>query len=239
MIQIAWSWSRLNDFESCPQKFFHKYILKDCYKEEYVPHLEKGKFYHLGMELMLRDGFDSAMQGLVADTRDKQQWLPDVQRVMVSLKPMVEAMRKAPIYEAEKQIAYDIRMNKVSWFSKQAWCRVIYDAVAVWPGEKAFVLDWKTGKFKPQVTGQLKLFGGSALVEYDVPVVDTAYVWLEHKKTTPAVYRRPDRDPIWNEFGDRSNLIQLAVQSGNWPCKPSPLCNWCPVGPDQCQHKKA
>lgn len=236
--QIAWSWSRLDDFENCPRKFLHKYILKDLPRQGYIPHLEKGKYYHHGLEMMVKHGYEAALDMLPADTRDKQEWKPKVLKSMLQHKPIVDAVRNAPIFHAELSIAYDVNMSKVDWFGKTVWCRVIYDAVAIWPGQKAFVLDWKTGKHKEKITDQLKLFGGSALHEYDVPEVETDYIWLEHGKRTKSVYRQQDKEPIWQDFRERSNLIQVAQEAGNWPANPNPLCAWCDVTPDKCEYKK-
>ena len=87
----------------------------------------------------------------------------------------------------------------------------------------------------------LQLFAAAGMSLYpDVKKVITAYVWCDHPNAPPLAveYERKDLGKLWREFGDRAELIQLALESGVWEAKPSPFnCKYCEALPSQCKFK--
>lgn len=224
---IPWSYSRLNDFETCPKMFHEKHILKSVPYDDTSPHLVKGRDYHEKLERAVKQvirqgggGFPKEIIGVIPLIQD-----------------LVNHARGAsdePLFLTEQQRAMREDLKETGWFDKDVWVRVIWDWLIV-PGDgTAVVIDWKTGKPWPD-GGQLKLFAAAAMAAYpDIQQVDTAYVYVEHKKVTKERYTREEYAQIWDEFGERSELIQLANESGNWPAKPTQMgCRWCKV---KCEH---
>lgn len=230
---IAWSWSRLSMFEQCPKRFWGNNVGKVFPKPNFeAAHFKKGKAVHKVLEDYLRDG--TTIPFPVPEINGPEKFYVKLEFLM----PLLDKMRKANTVLPELQVTFDIRMHEVSWFDKKAWCRVVLDALII-VGEFALVIDWKTGKVK-QHSDQLKLFAGAVLSKYKkVNRVLTAYVWCEHENTSPtyAEYSRKDMEAIWQDFGDRQELIQMCNESGNWPAKPNHLCGWCEAREDQCEHK--
>jgi hypothetical protein len=230
---LAWSWSRLDMFEQCPRKFYGTNISKEFPKPNFeAPHFAKGKAVHKVLENYLIDGKPMPYP---IPYKDQAFFVK-----LDFLLPMLDMMRKAKVVAPELQITYNVRMQEVSWFDKKAWCRVIIDALII-QGDTAFAIDWKTGKVK-QHSDQLKLFAGAIFTKYPgVKRVLTAYVWAEHPAAKPTIaeYSRDQMADIWQEFGDRQEMIQMANESGNWPAKPNNFCKWCDARPDQCEHKPA
>lgn len=230
---IAWSWSRLDTFEQCPKKFYGSNISKEFPKPNFeATHFRKGKAVHKVLEDYLRDG--TPLPYPVPALTGSEQFFVDLKFLM----PLLDTMRRAEKVLPELQVTFDVKMNQISWFDKQAWCRVIFDALII-VGDFAVVIDWKTGKVK-EYTDQLKLFAGAVFTKYpNVKRILTAYVWCEHPTAPPtyAEYTRDQQRSIWEEFGDRQNLIQMANESGNWPAKQNMFCKWCDARPDQCEFK--
>ena len=229
---IAWSWTRLDTFEQCPRKFQGSYITKEFPKADFdAPHFKKGKAVHKVLEEYMRDG-------VVIPYPIKYKG--ETYHIDLSfLDTLMQTMHKGDTILVEENICFNEKMESISWFDKKAWARVIFDCVII-IGAFALVIDWKTGKVKKH-SDQLKLFAAAIMVLYpNVKKVLTAYVWCEHPKDKPtwAEYERHQLDNMWNEFGDRAELIQMANESGNWPAKKNMFCKWCDALPNQCEFKE-
>jgi hypothetical protein len=236
--QIAWSWTRLETFEQCPRKFQGSYITKDFPQPDFdAPHFLKGRAVHEVLEHYIADGTPITTPIL---HKDKKGQVHEFKVDLLFLMPLLDKLRSAQGTEVELQVCYDQELNEISWFDKRAWCRVIFDLIVV-VGDFCLILDWKTGKVK-QYSDQLKLFAGAAFTKYpNVNRVLSAYVWCEHPTQKPvwAEYTRAkDAYSIWEEFGDRAELIQMANESGNWPAKKNMFCKWCDALPSQCEFKR-
>lgn len=99
-----------------------------------------------------------------------------------------------------------------------------------------FLVTHNTGKPKTD-HDQLKLFAAVMLSTYPyLEAVKTGYVWLAHNKVESATIGKNDKSAIWGEFASRVHRMELSLQSGNFPPKPSGLCRaWCPVGKKLCE----
>jgi len=229
---IAWSWTRLNDFETCPRMFQGKYITKDFPKPDFdQPHFIKGRAIHKAIEDYLKDGVVIPYPIVAGD-----------EKFFVNLDflaPLFDKMSRADSMTVEENICFAFDLTKRSWFAKDAWCRVIFDALVI-VDDFALIIDWKSGKVKRH-SDQLKLFAAAAMTLFPkVNRVMTAYIWCEHPKSKPTFseYTRAEHDDLWMEFGDRAELIQMASESGNWPSKENNFCRFCDALPSQCEFKQ-
>lgn len=133
--QIAWSWSRLNRYRKCQlQSFWMDYAPKaEKVIEPPNPVFEKGKKMHKSMEDALNRG-TPLPAGMP---------VPGGQVVDLShLEGVVSSLRNAERLWVENQLAFDKNLRPTSWFGKDAWCRVIWDAAAK-RGPKVNMCDWK------------------------------------------------------------------------------------------------
>jgi len=230
--QIAWSWTRLNDFETCPRMFQGKYITKDFPKPDFDQlHFIKGRAIHKAIEDFLKEGVEIPFP-IVSGV--------NVFHVKLDfLKPLFDKLAHVDTRLVEENICFAFDLSKRSWFAKDAWCRVIFDCLVI-VGDFALIIDWKSGKVKRH-SDQLKLFAAAAMTLFPkVNRVMTAYVWCEHPTASPTFseYTRADQDALWLEFGDRAELIQMASESGNWPAKKNNFCKFCDALPSQCEFKQ-
>ncbi|RKZ71953.1 MAG: hypothetical protein DRQ48_01835 [Gammaproteobacteria bacterium] len=229
---IAWSWTRLDTFEQCPRKFQGSYISKEFPKPDFdADHFRKGRAVHKVLEDYLAHGV--ALPYPIKSGDD--EWHIDLKFLL----PLLNTMHEAPLKLIEHKVCLSENLELQSWYSKNAWCRVIFDALII-SGDFALVVDWKTGKVK-KYSDQLKLFATAVLELYpEVNKVLTAYVWCEHPNDKPvwAEYTRDKLEHLWNEFGDRAELIQMTNESGNWMAKKNIFCKWCDALPNQCEFKE-
>lgn len=229
MQKLAWSWSRLSKFEQCPKLFQGLFITKEIQMDSDATPLVKGREAHEALE--------HVMKALIIGN---EPTYPDhLTHVEPLHRKLISASNINNIY-VEQQIAFDEQMQQVGWYNTYppVWLRVIYDLVAIDKAAKhAMIIDYKTGKKAHVEYGrsQLALFAMTAFAIYPhVDTVSTCYLWLNHKLKTAEVYTRAQYDNLMQEFGGRSELIQMAAASGNWEPKQNRQCRWCPGGPTFC-----
>lgn len=213
---IAWSWSRLDCFEKCPKQFYEKNIAKS------VPFVEneamkRGKRLH--------DHMENALNGAGVDSE------------ISHMHDLLDKLRAVEWTDVDVETQYSLRkdMSFTSWFAKDTWCRIKMDFTGI-KGSHAVSYDWKTGK-KYGYTDQLKLYAGLIFHKWpEVEVVDTAYIYMDQNDKEAKRWTRDQMPHIWQDFGERSELIQIANQNGHWQEKPSKFnCKWCPV--ENCNSK--
>lgn len=211
-----WSYSALTAFETCPRRFEITRVSKRI-KEPQTEATIWGNKVHKALERFALG--------------DKP--LPD------ELKKYQRYVEKIFTYDGkrvvEKQIALDSKFRPTKWMAKNVWVRGIID-IGVIGSETAYVLDWKTGKHRPN-SDQLKLFAALTFAEYPwVDNVVTGFIWLKPEKFDKQVFRREQLPEIWNEFMPRLKRLAIAHDKEKWMPNPSGLCkNWCPVGRSMCE----
>jgi hypothetical protein len=108
------------------------------------------------------------------------------------------------------------------------YVRAIIDLLIV-RGNHAIVIDWKTGKVKPEFT---QLAMSAAVLSQYMPESDTydvAFVWLKHKNVSQERYTKADFKRLWSDLIVRANKLEQAIKVVDFPMKPSGLCMYCPV----------
>jgi len=131
----------------------------------------------------------------------------------------------------EHQMAVTEGFEPTGWDDENAWCRGIVDVGCVLDGGKnAVLLDWKTGRRKPD-SDQLMLFAGLAFAHFPgLEKVKTGFVWLKDGAIDAATYTRADVQKIWMRFVPRVVRLQRAFEAGEFQPKPSGLCKqYCAV----------
>lgn len=218
MANPAWTYSHLDSFETCPRKFYHTKVVKDVIEPPTV-HTEWGTTVHTAFENWIKDGTP----------------LPDG---MTQWQTLANKLAKLPGDKyTEQKFAIDAAFQPCDW--KQAWSRGIADLVVV-HGDKAVVMDYKTGKRKP--TEQLNLYANYVFHHYEhVNTVFTGFVWLKDRKidwnsgrTGNYPITREEMPIVWQEFLPRVRKLETAYERDKWPARTSGLCKgWCPV--TQCE----
>jgi len=210
----AWTYSRLESFETCPKKFYHLSVAKD-YSDPPTEATKWGERVHKAMEDRITIG-TPLPEGM-------QQWQ--------SIADKIASLPGEKL--AETKLAIDRGFQPTDW--KSAWSRGIADLLVTYKNT-AVVLDYKTGKRKP--SEQLALYAAYAFAYYPkLERVTTGFVWLKEKKIDKKDFTREEVPVIWQELLPKVRKLESAYERDAWPARPSGLCRgWCPV--KSCPHYK-
>jgi len=206
---IAWSYSRLTSYETCPKKY-HAISVAKSVQDPPNEHSEYGDLVHKAFAKYMQDGTH-----LPFAIRHFEKYLAPI--------------KAAP---GEKVIEQKITLNPqyqpTGWFDKDAYIRVISDLTQL-NGRTGVVWDWKTGKPTDDFT-QLKLTGAvTFLLAEELEELTLAYFWLKTKQVAPVKMKREETTSVWSELMPRVQRYQTAHDELDFPARPSYLCGWCPV----------
>ena len=210
--QVAWSYSRLNNYETCPKKFFHSSVRKDVVEAESEA-MRYGKLVHKALELRV----------------GKKKPMPLNLRYLEKYAAQLANASGEKL--TEMQLAIDNSFEPCSWFSKETWCRAILD-LAIVKGSHAIVFDYKTGKISDDFT-QLRLAGVLLMLHMpEIQTVDLSYLWTKDKKITSyeRTLTREDIKTVVLEFMPRLKKYEKAHRTDSFPARPGYLCKrYCAV----------
>lgn len=234
MGMIALSWSRLSDYYQCPLKFKLKYLDKDPkFKEDGTksPHLVRGTNVHAALEnYVVQRTSNGELEVKITSLPEVEATKPFVDRFIDNYTTVIP----------ETQIAIDKDWNRVEWFSRDAYYRVIMDLIAIRPSDVA-IIDYKTGKMRdydggPKGKGQLHLSGAVSLNLWkNVPLVTTTYAYVDHKQTIAKQFTQDDREDLKKHFNEEHERVNADTQF-----KPTvnEFCKWCPATRDMCPYSR-
>ena len=212
---MAWSYSSLTAYETCPRRYYHTRVVKDVVEPE-TQALTWGNAVHKALELRAKES-KPLPTGM-------EQWEPLVAKILAA---------GGEVF-TEKQIALTETFTPCDWFADDVWVRGVVD-IGVVRGPLLVALDYKTGKPKRD-SDQLRLFAALLMAIYpDCDTVKTGFLWLKTNGIDQARFERGDLPDIWNKFLPRVKALEEAHRTSTWPVRPSGLCrNWCPC--KQCPH---
>jgi hypothetical protein len=212
---IAWSYSRITSYEQCPKKFWHLSVAKD-FKEPESEQMRYGNRVHKALEKRITNGTP-----LPTD--------------LGYIEPVVAKFANATGEKfAEQQLAINQEFQPTGWFSSDTWGRAIID-LAIVNGERALLVDWKTGKMSDDFTQQRMAACLFFIFHPQVQVIDLMYYWIADKKPTTESLKREDAKHIWSAFLRRVRKYTAAHEQTEFPPRPSGLCKkHCPV--TSCPH---
>ena len=149
-------------------------------------------------------------------------------------------LNKPGEHRYEYKMAVTSEKIPCEWFAPEVWLRSIADVLII-NGEKAILLDYKSGKVKEDPT-QLIIFVAMVFIHFpEVESVKAGYIWLLKGEVTSLTYTRNMLPHIWLGISPRLEQLQDAVDMGVFVAKPSPLCSWCPakdICPDAQQKRR-
>lgn len=209
---LSHSFSSIKMYENCPYRYYHQRVAKT----------------------VVDQGGEASIHGerihKYIEERLKGTATPEQIAEIVNLEPViasVEALAAGGELATERQLTLTQELKPTSWFAKDAWLRSILDVMVI-RGSKAVVLDWKTGKRRPDFT-QLELFALQVFAHYpDVKEVSTGFIWIKDLACDRETYKRDGTPALWAKLLERIRRIEQSVETNVWPAKPSGLCRFCP-----------
>lgn len=211
-MQLSHSFSSIKMFENCPLRYYHQRIAKTVVDQGGEASIH-GERIHKFIAERLKG---TATQEHIED-------IMNLEPVIASIKAVAEGGELG----VEQQLTLTAELTPTQWFAKNAWIRSILDVVVI-KGSTAMVLDWKTGKRRPDWT-QLELFALQVFAHHpEVNKVTTGFIWTKELATDKETYHRDGSDKLWAKLLTRIHRIEQAAEQNVWPAKPSGLCNYCP-----------
>jgi hypothetical protein len=206
------SYSALKQFEQCPLRYYRQRILKDI-KDSMGEAGIHGIKVHEALEARVKDGTP----------------LP---KHLSKMEPTCAFLSgQADMVQVEREMTLNDKLEPTGWFDRDAWLRGKLDVLLI-KGKHALVLDWKTGKRRPDMF-QLELFAGLVFRHYpEVEQVTTTLIWTKTHEVDTEVFPRSEYNNIFAKVLGKINRIHDAYENEKWPAHPSGLCNYCPAKHD-------
>lgn len=207
-----WTYSSLDKFNTCPKQYYHLRVVRDVVDPP-SPQKAWGETVHTALELYVKEGKPLPV--------GMEQWQSFVDKLL----------RLPGEVFTEHEFAIDRNFQPCSW--DDAWSRGIAD-LFILGGDRAVVVDYKTGKRKP--SEQLCLYALYVFATHpEVEFVHTCFAWLKDRKVDKQTYHRSEMSDLWQEFLPTLSRLESSHDKDYWPPRPSGLCRkWCPVV--SCEH---
>jgi hypothetical protein len=218
-MKLAHSYSSIKLFENCPLRYYRQRIVKDVSDPGGEASIY-GERIHEALELRLTQN-----QKLPPEAAQYEELCEAIER----------NVRDHTIY-IEKELTLNENLEPTGWWDSDAWLRSKLD-VLIDKGDKAVVMDWKTGK-KRADQFQMQIFAVQVFKHFpDVQEVLTSLIWLKDGSSTTHFYSRTHANELWSEIIGRIRRIHAAAEADIWPARPSGLCPYCPARHD-CDHAR-
>lgn len=209
-MKLSHSHSAITMYENCPLRYYRQRVLKEV-KDEGNQYSVYGERIHEALEKRLRD----------------QELLPKDAAHYEKLVCAIENTIGDGTLMVEQQMTLTENLEPTNWFAPDAWLRSILD-VLILKGDTAIVMDWKTGRRKPDFE-QLELFALQVWKHYpEVNHIKASFVWLKDMAMDTERYSREDANGLWAKHMGRIRRIYDSLENDKWPAKPSGLCRFCP-----------
>lgn len=209
MKPLPWSHSTIEKFKTCPKQYYHTKVVKDVV-ETAGEAAAWGNRLHQAFEVALKDG-----SILPPELFTYQHYVDQLARFTGDR-------------HVEHKLGVTRDLKPCGFDDAAVWSRGIIDVLIV-RGNKAFILDHKSGKVKP--SKQLLL--NSLLVFANFPEVDicrTVFYWLQNDTMTVDHHTRSEAPELWASYKADIDMYDYAFEQNIWVPKQSGLCNgWCPV----------
>ena len=209
-MKLTHSFSSIKMYMNCPLRYYHQRV-KKAVTDPGSEATHYGERVHKFLEDRLKTNTD----------------LPQEAAVYEGLVTAILKGMKGELL-VEQELTLNAELKPTGWFSEDAWLRTKID-VLVLDTKRAAVLDWKTGKRKPDFD-QLELYALQIFSHYpEVERVSVGFVWLKDKAMDRDEYARQDAAALWEKLLTQINRIEKSLETDVWPARPSGLCRFCPA----------
>jgi PD-(D/E)XK nuclease superfamily len=208
-LPIKLAHTSLDDYETCPKRFYHKHLARDVY--------DKKSGAQLG---------GSKAHGAIRKRLKLREPLPQEFAQYEEACAEVESM--AGIRLIEEALAVDHHGRVIDYKSPAAALRGILDCVIL-DSPNAFILDWKTNKRPWEDARELKTHAVLLRARYpDLMSIKGAYFWLVPNKLG-VVHDSVDlTHRTWTDLCATGESIARRIRNNDWPPDKNPLCRFCP-----------
>jgi len=209
MKPLPWSHSTIEKFKTCPKQYYHTKVAKDV-----VETAGEAATWGTRLHEAFEEGLKTGAQ-LPVELSVYQHYVDQLSRF-------------SGVRYVEYELGVTRDLKPCGFRDDEVWSRGIIDVLIV-RGDKAFILDHKSGKVKPST--QLML--NSLLVFANFPEVNicrTVFYWLQSDTMTVGHHTRNEAPALWDSYAADLKRYEYSFEQDIWLAKQSGLCfGWCPV----------
>jgi len=217
MTKLTHSYSALAMYENCPKRYFHQRVEKSV-RDSGSPATAYGERVHKALELRLN--------GEAPDMTDET-------KQYAALCDALERKAAGGVLTVEEEMTLNAKLEPTGWWDADAWMRSKID-VLIRKGDRAWVLDWKTGKRRVN-PAQLELFALQTFLHYpEIDKLTATFIWLKVGKSDSRDYERRYLPGLTASMLSKVQRVERSLAEDEWPARPSGLCGWCPCK-DMCE----
>lgn len=219
-----YSYSRLSLYETCPLRFYFRYVLEK--PEPVTKPLAIGKAVHRGIETLVKGGtMDNALAAAFAEAEAAGLGREEGEEIR-------DLIAQAPVPEGEAEVHFELPLSSPeSGLRLQGYIDLVCDV-------NAFV-DWKTNwrPYQPDETRQLALYAWAMMELKKSDRVQGTLYFLRHGLPLSRVYTREEAEAAqqWafrtaRDIRDRVFLAELHPEEAEklFPPRAGPHCRTCP-----------
>lgn len=205
----AWSFSRWKTYNTCPAQAKFRYV--DKVPEPSSDAMDRGTEVHTQIAQYLRGDIEGPIPGWT--------YFESLFRQLRALNPLVE-----------QEWGYNSKWGITGWFGSDTWFRSKLDTAVLYEDFTADVVDFKTGKPRPDETAlQAELYALSVFARYAVATHVTVRFWyLDLEQAGKEVVYRFSKAMVpalldkWTKRGEKmlNDTIMAPI--------PGQHCKWCP-----------
>jgi hypothetical protein len=217
-VKYTWSYSSLDLFKQCPQKYYRLRVLKDV-KDPPAEHLNYGLAVHKAAEDYIGKG------------------VPIPEKYVAILKTSLDRLNAM---EGEKHCELRLGLTQglepCGFFAPDVWWRGVADLIII-NNDSAYVVDYKTGKSSKYAdTKQLELLSLAVFKHFpQVKKIKGGLLFVVANDLIKANYEQDKAGVYWTKWLEDTGRLEAAITNDVWNAKPNFTCRqYCPV--HDCQH---
>lgn len=208
---LAWSYSRLNMYEECPQKTKFKHLDK-------LPEPAAGKAMQRGSKIH---------EECETWLRSKETAIPESMKLFAR---EFRTLRKITNLQIEQQWAFTNEWKPADWFDTtgNTWVRIVVDAAGIVNKGKKLtyrIIDFKTGKVRDKNDEQLELYGIAGFHLQGVDAVQGELWYLDSGDIVELKYSLDEMAGIEKKWRSRANILTRDRLFAPTPSHSN--CQWC------------
>lgn len=216
-LKYTWSYSSLDLFKQCPQKYYRLKVKKDIVESK-TDAITYGEEAHKAAEDFIK-----------SDT-------PLPERFAFMQAPLMRLKEKEGEKLCEYKMGLTYKLQPCDFFAKDVWWRGIADLVVLQP-DRAWIVDYKTGKSSKYAdTKQLELMALSVFKHFpQVKKVKAGLLFVVANDFVKADFHARDEFVMWRPWFEDTARLEKAFELDVWNPRPNFTCKgWCPV--TDCTH---
>jgi CRISPR/Cas system-associated exonuclease Cas4 (RecB family) len=232
----AWSPSKLTEYEECPLRCKLKTVDKLC------PICFAGTLRGFEVQTCTKCG-GSPVKGAALDRgtllhKEAENFIsgkaPAPHKELLPVADWLTRLRsgfRKGLVRLEVELALTKAWTPTTWFGKDAWLRTKIDVQDMTGTLKWKVIDWKTGKFKPdgEFSDQLNIYSTALLSAFPQPkTIESSLVFIDagqEVERPEGTVKRKDLAKAQKRWEARTKAMMADTI---FPPKPSYGCKWCP-----------